>query len=266
MSVQQLLARGNLLTSCKRWFAGLGLTLVSGLVAAAPISLQWDDNNPANGSEAVSQPDTVGGDYIYVIGPETAAHGVWRTVLTVTSGEASLYVKQGDPLVTGTGVLSSATPGSDAVLIDQPSYSAGQGWYIRVNAQPGATWTLTSGDIDVTDWGTVDATTDTSTATIGPEGMLWFKVIMDPALVQAWGIMEKSPTPKAMYVSRGKAPMVTSIKTVADQKEETRGQMVATSSGQTATYYLGVKGNKGSTVALTAFKHNVIVPIHAPTR
>ncbi|HSC75097.1 MAG TPA: hypothetical protein VLB90_02535 [Pseudomonadales bacterium] len=264
MSIQQLLLRGKCLIRGKRWFVGLALALLSGVAAAAPVPLQWDDNNPANGSEAVSQPDTLGGDYIYVIGPETAAHGVWRTVLTVTSGEASLYVKQGDPLVTATGALVSATPGSDAILIDQPSYSAGQGWYIRVNAQPGTTWTLTSGDIDVTDWGTVDATTDTSNATIGPEGMLWFKVIMDPALVQAWGIMEKSPTPKAMYVSRGKAPMVAGSKKVADQKEETRGQMVATLSGGTATYYLGVVGNEGDTVNLTAFKHNVIVPSTLP--
>ncbi len=258
MHIQQWLARG------KHWLAGLGLVLVSGLVAAAPTPLQWDDN--ANTSESVSQPDTVGGDYIYVIGPETAAHGVWRTVLTVTSGEADLHVKQGDPLVVGTGVLSSNKVGSDAVLIDQPSYSVGQGWYIRVSAQPGATWTLTSGDIDVADWGAVDTTTDTSTATIGPEGMLWFKVIMDPAQVQAWGIMEKSATPKAMYVSRGQAPMLWPplSKKIADQKEETRGQMVATSTGQTATYYLGVAGNVGSTVNLTAFKHNVIVPSTLP--
>lgn len=264
MSIQQLLARGKYMVRGKRWFVGLGLVLVSSLAAAAPTPLQWDDNNPANGSESVSQPDTAGGDYIYVIGPETAAHGVWRTVLTVTSGEANLYVKQGDPLVAKTGSLYSEKVGSDAVLIDQPSYSAGQGWYIRVNAQPGATWTLTSGDIDVTDWGTVDATADTSTATIGPEGMLWFKVIMDPAQVQAWGIMEKSPTPKAMYVSRGKAPIVWGNKKIADQMEETRGQMVASSSGLTATYYLGVAGKAGDTVDLTAFKHNVIVPSTLP--
>ena len=260
MSIQQQLCRG------KFWLAGVALALFSSLsTAQTATTLLWDDNNPVNGSEAVVQPDVIGGDYIYFIAPETAAHGVWRTVLTVTGGgEAALYVEKGDPLVdpaNGT-TFSSITTGSDAVLVDQSGYSVGQGWYIRVHADPGTTWTLLSGDIDVTDWGAVDATPHTSNATVGPEGMLWFKVTMDSTVVPAWGIMEN--TLRDLYVSRGKAPIYFGAVRIADQKEEVRGQMVATSSGSNASYYLGVKGVEGDTIDLTAFQHTVIVPSSLP--
>jgi hypothetical protein len=260
MSIQQQLSRG------KFWLLGVAIAMLSSLsTAQTATTLLWDDNNPVNGSEAVVQPDVIGGDYIYFIAPETAAHGVWRTVLTVTGGgDASLYVEKGDPLVDpATGnVLASDTVGSDAVLVDQSGYSVGQGWYIRVHADPGTTWTLLSGDIDVTDWGVVDATTHTSNAVFGPEEMLWFKVTMDSTLVPAWGIMEQNSKP--LYVSRGKAPTYFGSAKIADQREELRGQMVATSSGSNASYYLGVKGSEGDTLALTTFQHLVIVPSSLP--
>ena len=71
MSIQQQLCRG------KFWLAGVALALFSSLsTAQTATTLLWDDNNPVNGSEAVVQPDVIGGDYIYFIAPETAYGGL----------------------------------------------------------------------------------------------------------------------------------------------------------------------------------------------
>lgn len=251
----------------KRWL-GMGL-LLTVLLSGSPAwsqtgtQLLWDNNNDGDGSEIQNQPDATGGDYIYWISPEYAQHGVWRTVLTVTSGEAHLYIKKGDPTV-GSGALSSARVGDDAVLIDRTQYNVGEAWYIRVNATPGATWTLRSGDIAVTDWGTVDDTTKTATATIGPEGMVWFKTLINPATVPAWGLMENSVVPQALYVSVGKAPMVQGTTAIADQMEKTVGQMVATPGSSTGSVYLGVAGAPGSSINIKAFKHLIITPSTLP--
>ncbi len=244
--------------------AVLLLSLPGFAAAQTTTQLLWDNNNDGDGSEVQAQPDTSGGDYYFWVSPDFARHGVWRTVLTVSSGEASLYVEKGNPAVDGVNALKSERVGDDAVLIDRSQYNVGEAWYIRVNAAPGSTWTLRSGDIEVVDWGVVDDVTRFGSVTIGPEGMVWFRAVVDPATTPAWGLMETGAEPKALYVSVDKAPTVFSGRTYADQFETVAGQMVATPGPAVGPVYVGVAGDPGEPVSIRAFRHMVITPSALP--
>lgn len=228
-------------------------------------NLGWDNGT---GTISESQPHTLGGDYIFQINPQTAAHGVWRTLLTVNTGEANLYLVKANPAVPVTSpTVSSITAGSDAILVDQSKFAEGEAWYIRVNATPGATWSITSGDIPVVDWGAVDGTEDTSVVTFGPEGMVWIKAQVNAATVEAWGIRQLDATgtqpPTAafdMYASRGRAPLVLGSTSVFDQKETDYDQMLVFTETPDAPYYLAVQGSEGSSLTLKGFQHTILTP------
>lgn len=229
----------------------------------------WDTANPAEGFKGCSEPDTNGGDYIFQVGVQNPEHGAWRTVLNVTSGEAHLYIERGDPTVQDIApspyFYSSSRAGSDGIVLYTSQFSAGQAWYIRVNATPGSTWNLVTGDIEVTDLGPVTAATATTTATVGPEGMVWLRSEIDPASTDAWGIISDNESAQGMYVSRGSAPVIFNNGKFYQQKAESTNQMLAAVDPVKGFYYLGVKADPDNTVQLRTFRHNAIVPSSLPT-
>ncbi|MFH1087087.1 MAG: hypothetical protein V1737_00695, partial [Chloroflexota bacterium] len=113
-------------------------------------ALSWDPGTSLAGTNVVTQPDSAGGDYLFRVTAQAPLHPAWRTVLNVNSGEADLYLQKDSPPLGG-GWYSSTNVSSDAIYVGADQSLAGQTWYIRVHATPGAAWQLVSGDLFVQD-------------------------------------------------------------------------------------------------------------------
>ena len=166
-----------------------------------PWLLDWDDGTTEAGTQVVSQPSTEAGSYYYRISPKAAE--VWRTRLTVTSGEAHLYLAKGQlPVIGQSGVKAAEADGSDGIVLGSRDFLPGETWYAMVVAtEPGSQWSLVSGAPHVRDLGSLPYTdtnhdgsytigeptrnSGVSAAVIPPEGVLFYKVTL-PVNVPAW--------------------------------------------------------------------------------
>ncbi|MBK1723349.1 hypothetical protein [Thiocystis violacea] len=221
--------------------------------------LTWDPGTSESGTIAFNQPDTFGGDYLLRITSRTSANGVWRHALTVTGGEADLYLKQGSaPTGTNTGSYRSSRSGSDGFVLDDRQFQDNQTWYYRVHAAPGSRWKLVSGDIHVHDLGVLasDASSGSGDVTIGPEGTVYFKTSIEAPTgddaTQAWRLWLKGAD-LPILVEKNNAPTSTA-------KEKTaQGQMLLVPTYlQSNLYFVGVPGDPGTTLALDSRKHAIL--------
>ena len=218
--------------------------------------LAWDQGASATGTNLLSQPATSGGDYFFRITSQSSAFAAWRSVLKVGAGEADLYLQQSSPPLGATTYQSTQT-GSDGIILGPNQFSSNQTWYLRVHAGAGASWSIFSGDIYAMDLGTLTDTSSNATATIGPEGMYYFKGSVDAA-TPAWRLWLNGVSDQ-IYVSKGTAPIKTGWLEAAEQAEA--GQMLLVPPYLTSALYLvGVKGTPGSSFTLDSRKQTILTP------
>lgn len=109
--------------------------------------LPWDAGLSDAGAP-LAAPDTRGGDWCFRLVAQAPSGGPWRTRLTVTAGEADLYILSGTSLPTTTNNNArSERVGSDGLL--RSALSNGQIYTLLVKASPGAEWSLVSGEAPV---------------------------------------------------------------------------------------------------------------------
>ena len=224
-------------------------------------SLTWDPGASPAGDNLISQPDGVGGDYLFQITTQTSSYGAWRSVLKVSGGEADLYLAQNDPPL-GDTTYQSTQVGSDGIILGTDVFSDNQTWYLRVHASENATWSISSGDIYVKNLGTVSDGSSNATATIGPEGMYYFQGSVDAATL-AWRLWLNGSSDQ-IYVRNGSAPVKNQWNPeTADQAEA--GQMLLVPPYLTSALYLvGVKGTPGSSFTLDSRKQTILTPSAVP--
>jgi hypothetical protein len=172
------------------YFAALAASLLA-LVSAArgATNLNWDPGNSQAGSQSVNQPNTAGGSYMYrVVVPAAATKGL-RVRLTVTAGEADLYLKQGAEPSSVDYQYSSTQTGSDLLLLQPGQYAEAEEWYILVEAAAGATWNLLAGNAAVGlgwDPGSTHAGTVSYQHPGNQAGSYWFQVTPQAVSSGAW--------------------------------------------------------------------------------
>jgi hypothetical protein len=224
-------------------------SLSTTITVQAPITvLNWDPGQTPLGTAVLQNPNTNGGNYWFQINPQSPVVGVWRTALNVIAGEADVYMNQGSP-PTATGYsYGSQRVGSDGFVLDASQFSAGQPWYILVNASATAQWNLVTGDAFVYHLGSLAADNSSSTnAPIGAEGMIFFDTTI-PANTLAWQLWLNGPT-NTVYVKKSFAPDPQSYDLIQS------GQMLVVPpylAGGTfnGTYFISVPGNPGAPVNL----------------
>src|SRR5687767_12181759 len=69
--------------------------------AADATPILWDPGTTHEGTRAVTNLATVASNYLYRITTANPSLAAWRTALTVTAGEANLYLKRGTPPTIG---------------------------------------------------------------------------------------------------------------------------------------------------------------------
>ncbi len=150
---------------------------VLGAELASVNTLTWDPGTTQPGTQVYSNHSTTGGSYFFEITTETTANGVWRNALNVQSGQASLYLLQGSLPSTGSYNYASTLAGSNGFVLAQgQQFSAGQNWYILVQATPNAQWNLVTGQAYVQQLPPLAADSSSGTnAIMGAEGMAFFQ-------------------------------------------------------------------------------------------
>lgn len=148
----------------------------------AQTNLTWDPGTTQFGTEAYTNPVTDAGSYLFEITTTNTAGnvGYWRTVLTVTSGEADLYISTSPSVSPISNINKSDTTGNDRITT---SLTAGQTWYLLVEAEAGAEWSIFAGDMHVQDltWdhGTSQSGTEVITNPGTQEGSYLFRVVTE---------------------------------------------------------------------------------------
>ncbi|WGL15030.1 PQQ-binding-like beta-propeller repeat protein [Microbulbifer bruguierae] len=234
--------------------------------------LVWDNGATEIGTEVVSQPDTVGGDYYFEITPEAAAGQAWRTVLRVSQGEAHLYMQQG-VVPTGNGSRYSALVGDDAVVMRDGTFAAGEKWYIRVSATAGAEWTLVSGDLFVHDLGALAAyDSDASSAasiTVGPEQTAFFKTRISGA-TKAWRL-HLNGDEYPIYIKKDRPSYTLNDGVEKDNRREgdaSKGyysqMLLVPPYLEAGEYYISVRAAKGTVINLDSREQEIRTPVAQP--
>ncbi len=169
-------------------------------------TLTWDPGTTPGGTQVYSNSNPAGGFFYFKMQTQNAGIGAWRTALKVFSGEADVFLKQGAPASDTDYSFQSSRTGSDGMVLHASQFSAGQDWFITVRATPGATWTLTSGEVFAYDLGPLAADASSSTNVhILPEGMAFFKTTIVPGTL-AWRLGLNGAT-NALYVKKSFVPL-----------------------------------------------------------
>jgi hypothetical protein len=215
-------------------------------------TLTWDAGTTHEGSQIFTNKSATGGDYYFKITAQNTTVGAWRTALKVTSGEADLYLRK-NTFAVGTSSYNtkiSTKTGSDGFVLSSPEFSAGQDFYILVHADPGAQWSLVSGEAYVLNLGNLAVAGSTATSTnvsVGPEGIRFFKTTI-PAGTLAWRLGLNGAT-NDILVRKTLAPSLFSSSTY-DLKQSSQMLVVPTYLTGNTTYFIGVPGAPGSSVDL----------------
>jgi hypothetical protein len=237
----------------------------SAYTAENPTLLNWDGGETETGLQAISQPAAAEGYYYFRIGSRSAT--VWRTRLTVTEGEADLYMAKGHlPVPGASGTKSSVRPGSDGLVLANSDFGGGETWYILVAASgPANAWSLVSGDPYVHDLGNLPYTDSNlngaynigepsqnggvSDRVMGPEGVSFFKVTLPPN-VPAWALWMNGGQ-QLLGVRKNLLPVLFKLPQLADRKRTGSLLLVPPYLGQGSdSYFVSVQGDPGSTYSL----------------
>lgn len=212
------------------------------------------DNDGAvdGGLFVYNHPNTNGGSYCFKITTIATSFDVWRTVLNVTGGEASMHLRQGVLPVGTNGQHILNTPGSEGLLLRDSQFAPGQNWYIRVDAQPGAQWSLFSGEPFVTDVGPLLLDTDGGYAPLNfslpPEGTAFFRTEV-PGSTAAWALWLNGDT-RDIGVKKGDLPLPQFVNNY-DRRQSGQMLLVPDYLGVSAdTYFFAVSGLEGETLQL----------------
>ena len=198
------------------------------------------------GTQVYTNSNTNGGDYYFKITAQNTSLGAWRTALNVSTGEANIYLAKGAPPSAGNNLFKSERPGSDGFVVASTAFNAGEDWYYLVHADPGAQWTLVTGEPFVADLGIVasDGSSGSGNVTVGGEGMRFFKTTL-PANTVAWRLWLNGLT-NSILVKKPGVPLTGST----DLSQA--GQMLVVPSylvgGQ--LYFVGVNGAPGTSINL----------------
>lgn len=216
------------------------------------IPLAWDPGATAGGTMAYTAESPAAGDRIFRIVAQNPRVGVWRTVLTVESGEADLYLRQGGFAAEPSGYSRrSQRQGSDGLALASAEFTPGQEWHVLVRSTAGARWTLVSGDAFVQDLGALAADGSSGASTvIPPEGIAYFKTTV-PATTLAWRLW-LSGRDETILVRKSLAPHPYSSGFWDLRKE---GAMLVVppylnTSTFDGSYFIGVPGEPGTPVRL----------------
>ena len=227
--------------------------------------LAWDPGTNEAGTEILNQTNTRSGRHYFRINTQSTDIGAWRSRLTVTSGEADLYLQTTSIPQTITNYTHrSILTGGDGLVLRSDQYTAGQTWYFMVNATAGSQWSLVSGRAWVQDLGGLAWTDSNSNGTydIGEpvlpsgsgagtvplEGIRFFKTSV-PAGTPAWSLWLNGST-RDIAVRKSFVPFH-SATSYYNRKQS--GQMLVVApylTGNTSTYFLSVTGNPGEAVNL----------------
>src|SRR5438105_2672245 len=77
----------------------------------------WDDGLTHEGTRFVTNSTTVSSNFLYRLTTLNPSLGAWRTALTVSGGEAHLYLSRSVPPTTTVYNFKSDRPGSDGILL-----------------------------------------------------------------------------------------------------------------------------------------------------
>ncbi|HUA66043.1 MAG TPA: hypothetical protein VME24_09355 [Alphaproteobacteria bacterium] len=224
---------------------------------ASITALTWDPGTQDVGSpQTYTNTSASGGDYYFSINTQTTANQVWRTVLNVFSNQASLYLLQGSLPSTSSYNYASTLIGSNGfVLAQSQQFQPGQTWYIDVHAQPGAQWTLLTGQAYVQALPNLAADGSSgATATIGGEGIRFFSTTISSNTL-AWRLYLNGLT-NQMYVKETAAPVPYSTSTY-DLTQPGQMLVVPTYLNVGSQYFVSVVGNPGLTVPLDSREQGV---------
>jgi len=222
-------------------------------------TLSWDPGATHVGTQVSSSPNTNGGDYYFKISTVGSGVGAWRTALSVTAGEADLYLSKGTAPTLSAFQFKSDRVGSDGFVLPSTAYSPGEDWFFLVRATPGSSWTLMSGEPYVRDLGVIalDGSSGSGSVPIGPEGTRFFKTTA-PANILAWRLWLNGITNNVM-VRRLAVPLppLTPLPGVNDLSQSGQLLVVPGYLVSSQLYFVGVAGAPGTPVNLDSRQQSV---------
>ncbi len=206
----------TVLTAGQTWYilveaeAGAQWRIFAG--AAHIEALIWDPGAAQLGTEVFSNPTTDEGMYLFEVTTQADALALWRSVLKVDAGEADLYIHTSITLSTNYYNLKSDTAGSDTIVAP---LTAGQTWYILVDADAGAQWSLFAGAVHMTDMAWDPGTADAGTAPeVNPDtvgGAYYYRLTTELPDLAAWRTaLDVSGAEADLYIRQNALPYVNS--------------------------------------------------------
>ena len=220
--------------------------------------LPWDPGVSHEGTLIQTNTDTTGGHHFFRVICRATQVGGWRTALTVESGEAHVYLRQGafsdNP---NDYPVRSERAGDDGWVLPSTAFAPGQTWYICVFSSPGARWRLVSGEPYVMDLGTLappDSSASGARVSMGPEGMRFFRTTVPPETL-AWRLWLHGAT-NELLVRRQTIPLPASPG-LYDLRRQGSMLVVPTYLVGGTSYYLGVPGRPGEVINLDSRQHQV---------
>ena len=239
------------------------------LAGDAAVALAWDPGDTHEGTEVYQHPDGAPGCYWFRVTPAAVASGAWRNALTVTAGEAHLYLSHDAlPMLPDSYQFASTRAGSNGFVVRPDQFNPDETWFLLVEVPNGASWSLVTGDAYVEDLGPLgfsDANHDSIYETsetplesgsgpvaVGPEGIRFFKATV-PSGTPSWNLWLGGVS-NAIYVRKDTVPFPGTegdLFAFADHAQVNRMLLVPPYlQAVTDTYYIAVADEPGATVNL----------------
>ncbi len=227
--------------------------------ARGQTNLVWDPGTAQGGTEIFTNSSTAAGSYLFAVTTQTTPNsvGFWRSVLKVDSGEANLYTSTSSSVSTNYYTYRSEETGSDSIV---QSLSPGQTWYILVEAQAGAQWSLFAGDVHVTEltWdpGTAEAGSEVFTNLDTDGGAYYFKLTTQAPALDTWRTALEILSGEAdLYIRQNALPYVNSLGHAYTDSSTLAGddgflRYLSHSSGAGQVWYILVQSDAGATWSL----------------
>ncbi|MCC5834746.1 MAG: immunoglobulin domain-containing protein [Opitutales bacterium] len=156
--------------------------------APAVRELNWDNGYGDNAFVG-----TIGGFYHFTVSSQNTTYGAWRHALSLAEGKALLRTRRGAAPTTNSSIYDSGVveDGAGIVMGLGTSGVNAQTWHLHVYVDPGADWSLTAGDIPITDLGELAADDSSSEGFVMPvEGVRYFRSTV-PEDARAWQVWLK---------------------------------------------------------------------------
>ena len=228
---------------------------VLGAELASVTTLTWDPGTTQPGTQVYTNQSTTGGSYFFEITTEATANGVWRNALNVQSNHASLYLLQGSVPSTGSYNYASTLAGSNGFVLAQgQQFSAGENWYILVQATPNAQWNLVTGQAYVEQLPPLAPSGSGTNATVGAEGMAFFQTTVTSNTL-AWQLgLNGLNNPLLVKSTLAPVPYNTST---YDLLQDGQMLVVPPYLNVGSQYFVGVVGSPGLNITLDSCQQPV---------